>query len=78
VNPVLSGVVVEREHLVEIIGDLGDGLGELRPVGGLEPSDGVEGVAAVLGVPDLGQGLLRPRMGGFGQRSEDVGDLVKP
>src|SRR6266487_1398714 len=31
-----------------------------------------------LGVPDLGQGLLRPGMGRLGQRAETVSDLVEP
>jgi hypothetical protein len=35
-------------------------------------------VATVFGVPDLGEGLLRAGMGGFGQRGEDVGDFVEP
>jgi hypothetical protein len=29
VDPVLGGVVVEGEQLLEVVGDLGDGLGEL-------------------------------------------------
>jgi hypothetical protein len=36
VLPVLGRVVVERQQLVEVVGDLRDGLAELRPVGGLE------------------------------------------
>jgi hypothetical protein len=76
VDPVLGGVVVKREQLLEIVGDLRGGLGELRPVGGLERPRGVEGVAAVLGVPDLGQGLLRPRMRRFRERTKNIRDLV--
>ena len=74
----ICGFYVEREQLVEIIGEFGDGLGELRAVGGLEGPSGVESVPAVLGVPDLGQGLLGPRVRGFGERTQDVRDLVKP
>jgi hypothetical protein len=61
-HPVLGGVVVERQQLVEVVGELRDRLGKLRPVGGIERLRGVQGVAAVLGVPDLGQGLLRSGM----------------
>ena len=61
-----GGVIVEREQLVEIIGEFGDGLGELRAVGGLEGLDRGAGVVLVLGAPDLRQGLLRPRVRGFG------------
>jgi hypothetical protein len=74
--PVLGRVVVERQQLLDILGDLRDRLGELRPVGGLEAGHGVEGVPAVLGVPDLGQRALRSRMRRLGQRTKNVGDLV--
>jgi hypothetical protein len=47
VGPVLGGVVVERQQLVQVVGDLGDGLAELGSVGGLELLDGVEGVLLV-------------------------------
>jgi hypothetical protein len=63
VNPVLGGVVVEREQLLEVVGDLRRSLGELRPVGALERSNGVESVPLVLGVPDLRERLLGPGMG---------------
>lgn len=75
VDPVFGGVVVEGEQLVEIIDELRDGLGELRAVGGLEGPSGVDSVPAVLGVPDLGQGLLGRRVRGFGERTQDVRDL---
>jgi hypothetical protein len=77
VDPVFGGVVVEREQLVEVVGELGCGLGELRPVGGLERPGGVQGVPAVFGVPDFSQGLLRSRVCGLRERAEDVCDLVK-
>jgi hypothetical protein len=54
VNPVLGGVVVDGEQLLEVIGDLRDCLGELRTVGGLEGLRRGAGVVLVLGVPDLG------------------------
>jgi hypothetical protein len=66
VDPVLGREVVEREQFVLIVDDLADGFGELGAVGELERGDGASGVVAVLGVPDLGQGLLRGRGGGFG------------
>jgi hypothetical protein len=78
VDPVFGGEVVEREQLVEIVGDLRDGLAELRPVSGLEAGHGVEGVAAVFGVPDLGQRLLCAGMRRFWEHPEHVGDLVEP
>jgi hypothetical protein len=78
VDPVLGGVVVEREQLVKVIGDLRDGLRELRPVSTLECGGGVQGVAAVLGAPDPGEGLLRARVGGLGQRGENVRRFMKP
>jgi hypothetical protein len=52
-DPVLGGVVVERQELVEVVGDLGDGLGELRSVGQFERGDRASGVFTILGVPDL-------------------------
>jgi hypothetical protein len=78
VDPVLGGVVVERQQLVKVIGDLRDGLRELRPVSTLECGGGVQGVAAVLGAPDPGEGLLRARVGGLGQRGENVRRFMKP
>src|SRR3982075_3055355 len=36
------------------------------------------GVVLVLGVPDLGERLLRARLGGLGQRVEHVADLWPP
>src|SRR5712675_503701 len=77
-HPMLGGVVVEGQQLVEVIGDLGCGLGELRTVGGAERLHGGEGMLPVLGIPDLGEDLLRDRVGGLRQRGEDVGDLVEP
>jgi hypothetical protein len=62
VDPVFGGEVVERQQLGQVVGDLRGGLGELRPVGGVERLHGVECVLLVFGVPDLGQCLLRPGM----------------
>jgi hypothetical protein len=78
VNPVLGGVVVKGQQLVFVVGDLGDRLGELGAVGGGERRHRRPGVVFVLGVPDLGQGLLRARVRGLGQRAEHVRDLVQP
>ncbi len=77
-HPVFGGEVVEREQLVEVVGDLRDGLDELGAVGQLERRHGTAGVVAVLSVPDLGQGLLRARGGGLRQRRQHVTDLVEP
>jgi hypothetical protein len=64
--------------LVLVPVNLDGGLGELRPVGRGELLHRTAGVILVLGVPDLGQGLLRARVRGLRQRAEHVGDLVKP
>ena len=74
----LGGIVVEREQLLSVIGDLRGGLRELRAVGGAECPDRGEGVLLVLGAPDLGQGLLRARVRGLGQRGQDVSRFVEP
>ena len=50
VDPVLGGVVVEREQHVEVVGDLRDGLGPLGAVVGGERLGGGLGVVLVLGV----------------------------
>jgi hypothetical protein len=49
-HPVLGGKVVERERLVNVVGDLGHRLRELRTVGRLEGLDRVQRVAFVLGI----------------------------
>jgi hypothetical protein len=76
-HPVLGREVVEGPQLGGVVGDLRGGLGELGAVGGLEGVDRGPGMVFVLGAPDLGQRLLRPRVGGLGQRGQHVGDLVK-
>jgi hypothetical protein len=45
---VLGGVVVEREQLVQVVGDLGNGLAELGVVGQLERDGSAAGAVAVL------------------------------
>jgi len=77
-HPVLGRVVVEREQLLEIVGDLRGSLGELRAIPVLEGLGRRAGVVLVFGVPDLGQRLLRARMGRLRQRGQDIGDFVKP
>jgi hypothetical protein len=62
---VLGRAVVEREQLVEVIGDLRGGPRELRLIGGIEGLRRGPGVVLV-----LGEGLLRGRVGGFGQRRD--------
>ena len=53
----------EREQLLLVAGDLGDGLGILGLVGGGEVLDRLLGVLAVFGVADLRQGLAGGGLG---------------
>jgi hypothetical protein len=53
VAPVLGGEVVERQQLVELVGDLGGRLGMGGEVGG-EAVGGLEGLAAGVGGVDVG------------------------
>jgi hypothetical protein len=76
VDPVLGGVVVERQQHVEVVADLRDRLGPFGAVEVDERSGGVGGVLAVLGVVDLGQRSLRAGLGRLRQRGEDVADFV--
>jgi hypothetical protein len=62
VDPVLGWEVEERQQLVLIVNDLLDGLGELRVVELGECLDRGLGVVAVLGVVDVLDRLLRPRL----------------
>jgi hypothetical protein len=78
VLPVLGGEVEERQQHLQVVADLRDRLRVLRGVGRLERGDRVEGAAAMLGVPDLGQRLLRCGLGGGGQCGQDVDGLVEP
>jgi hypothetical protein len=55
VDPVLGGVVVEREEHVDVLGGLRDRFGPLGAVVGLECSDRRQGMVLVLGVVDLGE-----------------------
>jgi hypothetical protein len=64
-HPVPGREVAEREQLLLISGDLGDGLGVLGAVGGGELLDRLLGVAAVFGVADLRQRLAGGRLSGF-------------
>jgi hypothetical protein len=64
VDPVLGRVVGEGQQFFHVVGDLGGGLG---PLGAVQLVEGDAGVVLVLGVPNLGQGLLRPRVCGLRQ-----------
>src|SRR5206468_11747993 len=74
-DPVLGRVVVERQQLLQVVGDLGDRRGELRAVGGGEGLRGGAGVVGVLGVPDFGQGLLRPGWADLGSAASTLAIL---
>jgi hypothetical protein len=54
------------EQHVEIVGDLATALANIATIGQLERHHGAAGVLVVLGVPDLGQGLLRLGWADFG------------
>lgn len=71
-HPVLARVVVEREQLVEVIGDLRGGLGELRPVSGVKRIRRGPRVVLVLGTPDFREGFFRGRVRGPRQRRENI------
>jgi hypothetical protein len=77
-HPVPGGIVVEREQLIHVVGDLRGGRGELRPVDGTEGLHRGQGVLLVFSTPDLRQGLLRPRVRGLRQRGQHVRRLVEP
>jgi hypothetical protein len=77
VDPVLARVVEERQQFFHVVGDLRGGLGELGAIGGGEGLHRRAGVVLVFGAPDLGQGFLRARVSGLGQRGQHVGGLVK-
>ena len=64
-HPMFSRKVVEREQLLDVVGDLGDRLGKLRAIGRLERLHRIQGMPLVLGVPDLRKRLLGPRMRRF-------------
>jgi hypothetical protein len=75
-NPVLGREVVERQQLLDVVADLGDRLRKLRAIGRLERLDRVAGVGLVLGVPDLRERRLRPRVRRLRQRSKNIRDLM--
>lgn len=78
VAPVLGGEVVERQQLGLVIGDLLDGLGELRAVLPGERLDRGCRVLAVLGVVDVLDGLLGCELGRLWEAVEAVGCFVNP
>jgi hypothetical protein len=76
VHPVLGREAVERQQLLLVAGDLGDGLGVLGAVCGGEVLDCLLGVLAVFGVADLRERLAGGGLGRCGQAVEDVDHLV--
>ena len=77
-DPVLGWVVVEGEQLVQVTGDLRGCLGELRAEQRGERIRRGACFLLVLGVPDLGQRLLRGGMRRLRHGAEDVGDFMEP
>lgn len=71
----IGGEVVERERLLHIVGDLRDGLAELRPVGQLERGDRTAGVVAVLGVQISAKARLAPGCADFGNADSTLAIL---
>ncbi len=71
-HPVLGGVVIEGEQLVEIVGDLRDGLAELRAEQLLELLGRGPGVGLVLSVPDPVVGLNLRRSAARTRTSSNV------
>jgi hypothetical protein len=59
-------VVVERQQLIQVVGDLRDRLGELGSVGSIEGLRRGPGMVLVLGTPDLGQAFFAPWCADFG------------
>jgi len=78
VHPVLGREVVERQQLLLVAGDLGDGFRVLGLVSSVEVPDGLLGVRAVFGVADLGEGLAGRGLGRFRQAVENVDYFVLP
>jgi hypothetical protein len=78
VDPVLGRVFVEFQEHIGVIDDLGDRFGVLGGIVDLEGLDHDLSVVDVLGVVDVLDRRQRRRMRGFGQRSKDIGLLVKP
>lgn len=72
----LGRVVVGREEDVEVVGDLGGRFGPLGAVLGGERFRRGDRMVLVFGGVDLGEGLLRVRVGRLRQRVEHVADLV--
>jgi hypothetical protein len=75
---VLGGEVEEGEQRLGVVDDLGHRLGPLGPELVCEGVDGTNGVLAVLGVTDLGQGPAGRGLDRGGKAVEAVGDLVHP
>ena len=66
----------ERQQLLLVVGDLGDGFRVLGLVSSGEVLDGLLSVLAVFGVADLRQRLAGGGLGRFRQAVENVHDFV--
>jgi hypothetical protein len=61
-DPMLGREFGEREQNIDIVGGLRNSLRKLRSVGSAERGHRVLSVPAILGVVDLRQSFLRPRV----------------
>ena len=68
VDPVLGGLVVEREDRVNVVGHLCGGFGPLGPLGLREPFHGCQRAVLVLGLRDLRMRHLRTGCADAGRR----------
>src|SRR5262249_58171410 len=74
-HPVLRGVVVERQQLIKVVGDLRDSLGKFGPVGGLERFHRRAGAGLVLGPQISARAFFAPGCADFGSAARTLAVL---
>jgi hypothetical protein len=75
VDSVFGGVVVEGERLVEVVGDLRDGLGKLGAEQLDEDLHRGQGVGLVLAAPDLSEAFFAAGCADLGSAASTFADL---